>query len=85
MSIEAEGHHKGKYDWNSGIPPLDPVDPRHSVSLLMIAEARSGYEASKRIIDERFTPPKKKETKYSITWDDTGESIISLKEIFDAR
>jgi hypothetical protein len=50
----------------------------------MIAEARSGYEASKRIIDERFTPPKKK-AKYNIAWDDTGESILSLKELLDAK
>ena len=84
MSAEAERHQKGKYGWNLGIPPLDPVDPRHSVSLVMIAQAKAGYESSKKIIDKRFTDTVER-AQYNISWDDTGESVLSMKEWFELK
>ncbi len=84
MSAEAQRHQKEKYGWNLGIPPLDPVDPRHSVSLIMIAQARAGYESSKRIIDKRFADPEQR-AKYNIVWDDTGESVLSMRERFEQK
>jgi hypothetical protein len=84
MSTEVQRHQKGKYGWNLGIPPLDPVDPRHSVSLVMIAQAKAGYESSKRVVDKRFTDPEEK-ARYNIVWDDTGESVLSMKEWFEQK
>ncbi|NHJ14507.1 MAG: hypothetical protein EAX95_12580 [Candidatus Thorarchaeota archaeon] len=48
MSAEAEVNNEANWRWCEGIPPLDPVDPRHSLSLLLIAEAREGQRSSKK-------------------------------------
>ncbi|NHI82715.1 MAG: hypothetical protein EAX81_00240 [Candidatus Thorarchaeota archaeon] len=61
MSSQAEANQESTWRWCEGIPPLDPVDPRHSLSLLLVAEAREGQRSPKKSIDS--TLPKQEEEK----------------------